>query len=86
MVRMAVASPLRFDTDLGNVMNVKLARFRDAESERGHVPSGIEVRTNYELVERVNAAISLAMPISNGHNHHPVAISLSSDRDPAASD
>jgi hypothetical protein len=53
-------------------MNSPLNWFYDAESERGRVPSGIEYRTNFELVERVNAAISrdlrLCFPNGNGHN------------------
>lgn len=48
-------------------MNFRLKRFQDSESDRERVPSGVEDRSQYELVHRVNAAISKVVKNGNGH-------------------
>ena len=48
---------------------VKITRFRDADSDCGRVPSPIQFRSNYDLVQRVNAAIELALPSGDSENH-----------------
>ncbi len=55
-----------------NYRPVKITRFRD--SDRGRVPSSVQFRSHYDLVERVNAAIELALPsVDTTEDTRPVA-------------